>query len=56
MNCDHDEYGTVDTNVLMAAHHRTNETRDVTNVNSNEPQIQNDPDHKEVGSQECVGK
>jgi len=56
MNCNHDKYGPLDTNVLMAAHHRTIKALDVPDVNNDEPQIQNNPYHKEVGSQECVGK
>ena len=56
MNCNRDEYGPVDTNAVMAAHHRTIEACDVTDVNDDEPRITTDPDQKEVGSQECVGK
>jgi hypothetical protein len=54
MNCSQDDYGPVDMDALMAAHHRTIK-QDVKTSVTNEP---NDPEntrHRTTGSQECVG-
>ncbi len=51
MNCSHDDYGPVDIDELMRAHHRTVSGDDI----HDEPTASKDTIREDMGSQECVG-
>jgi hypothetical protein len=54
MNCSQDDYGIVNVDALMAAHHRTID-QDVKTAVTNEPKDPENTRHRTTGSQECVG-
>ena len=55
MNCSHDDYGPVDVDALIAAHHRRIDQGGGTDDVTNEPKDPQDTYRWTPGSQECVG-